>query len=100
MTSSQVVFTLRQNKKIFGFQKRVQIYIILLFHSRDVCCVPYTGLFTLSFKNSIVSNTEHKIWMNMTNEAKGMGKIFGLWRGKALGNGEYYTHNSFMSLLG
>jgi len=38
--------------------------------------------------------------MNMTNEARGMRKIFGFWRGKALGNGENYTNNSFMSLLG
>jgi len=85
---------------MIGNQKRIKIYILLLFHSRDVCCVLYTGLFTLSFKKSIASNTEHKMWMNMTNEGRGMRKIFGLWRGKALGNGQNYINNSFMSLLG
>jgi hypothetical protein len=40
------------------------------------------------------------MWMNMTNEARGMRKIFGLWRGKKLRNGENYTNNSFMPLLG
>jgi hypothetical protein len=87
-------------KKIIGIQKRVNIYILLLFHNRDVCYVCYTGSVTLSFKKSIASNTEHEMWMNVTNEARGMRKIFGLWRGKALGNGENNTHSSFMSLLG
>jgi hypothetical protein len=100
MISSQVVFTLRQYKKKIGIQKRVTIYNLLLFHSRDVCCVLYAGLFTLSFKNNIASSTEHKMWRNITNEARGKWKIFGLWRGKALGNGENYTNNSFLSLLG
>jgi len=83
-----------------GIQKRVKSFILLLFHSRDVCCVLYTGLFTLSFKNSIASNNEQKMWLNMTNEARSMRKIFGLWRGKAVGNGKNYTNNIFTSLLG
>jgi len=85
---------------MIGIQKSIKNFILLLFHSRDVCCVLYTGLYTLSFQNSIASNNEHKMWLNMTNEARGMRKMFGLWRGKAVGNGENYTNNSFMSLLG
>jgi len=84
---------------MIGFQKWVKVYIFLLFHSRDVCYILYTGLFTLSFKNSTASSTEHEMWMNMTNEARGVRKIFELWRDKALGNGENYTNNSFMSVL-
>jgi hypothetical protein len=42
---------------MIDIQKRVKIYSLLLFHSRDVCCVLYTGLFILSFKISIASST-------------------------------------------
>jgi len=36
----------------------------------------------------------------MNNEPRGKPLAsFGLWRGKALGNGENYTNNNLMSLL-
>jgi hypothetical protein len=40
------------------------------------------------------------MWMNMTNVARGMRKILGLWRDKALGNGANYINSSFILLLG
>jgi hypothetical protein len=84
--SSQVVFTIRQYKNDWHSKKGKNLHSSSLSHY-NACCVFYTGLLTLSFKKSIAISTEHKMWMNMTNEARGMRKIFGLWKDKALGNG-------------